>query len=62
MVALIFFFPLYWAISNSLRNPADTFTVTGLGIPFVNFTPTLDNWSQQFRVPEILRRVPATAP
>ena len=52
VVTLIFFFPLYWAISNSLRKPADTFTVTGLGIPFVNFTPTLENWSQQFRVPE----------
>ena len=58
VVALIFFFPIYWAISNSLRKPAETFTVTGLGIPFVNFTPTLENWSQQFRVPEILRRVP----
>ena len=52
VVTLIFFFPIYWAISNSLRRPAETFTVTGLGIPFVNFTPTLENWSQQFRVPE----------
>jgi multiple sugar transport system permease protein len=52
VIALIFFFPLYWAVSNSLRRPAETFTVTGLGIPFVNFTPTLQNWSQQFRVPE----------
>ena len=52
MIAMIFFFPLYWAISNSLRRPAETFTVTGLGIPFVNFKPTLENWSQQFRVPE----------
>lgn len=51
-VALVFFFPLYWAVSNSLRTPAETFTVTGLGIPFVNFTPTLENWTQQFRVPE----------
>jgi multiple sugar transport system permease protein len=52
VVALIFFFPLYWAISNSLRRPAETFTVAGLGIPFIDFTPTLENWSQQFRVPE----------
>jgi multiple sugar transport system permease protein len=52
VVALFFFFPIYWAVSNSLRKPAETFTVTGLGIPFVNFTPTLENWSQQFRVPE----------
>ena len=46
VVAMLFFFPLYWAISNSLRKPAETFTVTGLGIPFVNFTPTMENWSQ----------------
>jgi multiple sugar transport system permease protein len=52
VIAMIFFFPLYWAISNSLRKPAETFTVTGLGVPFLNFTPTLENWSQQFRVPE----------
>jgi multiple sugar transport system permease protein len=52
IAVLVFFFPLYWAISNSLRRPAETFTVTGLGIPFVNFTPTLDNWTAQFRVPE----------
>ena len=31
VVAMLFFFPLYWAISNSLRKPAETFTVTGLG-------------------------------
>jgi ABC-type glycerol-3-phosphate transport system permease component len=41
LVALIFFFPIYWAASNSLRRPVETFTVAGLGIPFVNFTPTL---------------------
>ena len=52
VITLIFFFPLYWAVSNSLRRPAETFTVTGLGIPFVHFTPTLQNWTQQFRVPE----------
>ena len=52
LVALIFFFPIYWAVSNSLRRPAETFTVAGLGIPFTNFTPTLENWTAQFRVPE----------
>ena len=41
VIAMIFFFPIYWAFSNSLRNPIDTFTVAGLGIPWVNFTPTL---------------------
>jgi multiple sugar transport system permease protein len=51
-VAMIFFFPIYWAVSNSLRLPAETFTVAGLGVPFVDFTPTLDNWRSQMRVPE----------
>jgi len=36
--------PFYWAISLSVRNPRDTFTVTGLGVPFVQYRPTLDNW------------------
>ncbi|MGF1474680.1 MAG: carbohydrate ABC transporter permease [Geminicoccaceae bacterium] len=52
IVALIFFFPIYWAVSNSLRKPAETFTVAGLGVPFVDFTPTLENWNRQFAVPE----------
>jgi multiple sugar transport system permease protein len=52
VVAMIFFFPLYWAISTGLRRPAETFTVAGLGIPFVDFTPTLENWLSQASVPE----------
>ncbi len=52
LVAMLFFFPLYWAISNSLRRPVETFTVTGLGVPFVDFTPTLDNWRLQLGTPE----------
>ena len=51
-VALIFFFPIYWALSNSLRTPAETFTVTGLGVPFLDFTPTVENWVSQASVPE----------
>ncbi len=51
-VALIFFFPIYWAVSNSLRAPADTFTVAGLGVPFIDFTPTLENWISQISTPE----------
>ncbi len=51
-MALLFFFPLYWAISNSLRRPAETFTVAGLGIPFIDFWPTLDNWRLQLSTPE----------
>ncbi len=52
IVALFFFFPFYWAISNSLRRPIETFTVAGLGIPFIHFTPTLDNWRFELSTPE----------
>jgi len=52
LVALLFLFPLYWGLSTSLRTPLETFTVAGFGIPWVNFTPTLDNWIDQLQVPE----------
>ncbi|MFO1039374.1 MAG: carbohydrate ABC transporter permease [Geminicoccaceae bacterium] len=52
---LIFIFPLYWAVSTALRNPADTFTVAGIGIPFVDFTPTLDNFRTELSTPEGFR-------
>jgi len=55
VVVLFFFFPFYWAISNSLRAPAETFTVAGLGIPFIDFTPTLENWRSQLSQPEAYR-------
>jgi multiple sugar transport system permease protein len=51
-VTIIFFFPIYWSLSTSLRNPIDTFTVAGLGVPWVNFTPTLQNWIDQATTPE----------
>jgi multiple sugar transport system permease protein len=55
VIAMIFLFPLYWAASTSLRNPIDTFTVAGLGIPWVNFEPTLENWTQQLATEESKR-------
>jgi multiple sugar transport system permease protein len=55
VVTLIFLFPFFWALSTSLRNPIDTFTVSGLGIPWLNFEPTLDNWRDQLATPESLR-------
>jgi multiple sugar transport system permease protein len=55
VVALIFLFPLYWAASTSLRNPIDTFTVAGLGIPWIDFEPTLENWTQQLATAETRR-------
>lgn len=51
-VALLFAFPIYWAFSQSLRNPLDTYTVAGLGLPWINFTPTLNNWIDQLSTPE----------
>jgi multiple sugar transport system permease protein len=55
VVAMIFMFPLYWAFSTSLRNPMDTFTVSGLGIPFIHFEPTLNNWIEQLATGETRR-------
>ncbi len=50
--ALVVFFPIYWAASTSLRNPMDTFTVSGIGIPWLDFDPTLNNWIDQLSTPE----------
>lgn len=44
IVAAISFLPFYWAISLSIRNPIETFTVAGLAVPFVQYEPTLNNW------------------
>jgi multiple sugar transport system permease protein len=55
VVTLIFLFPFYWALSTSLRSPIETFTVTGLGIPWVHFEPTLANWREQLSTPESIR-------
>ena len=54
-IALLFFFPIYWAISTSLRRPADTFTLSGVGIPWIHFTPTLENWILELNQPESYR-------
>ncbi len=50
-------FPFYWAVTTSLRKPAETFTVAGLAIPFLQFQPTLDNWKAELNVPENLRAI-----
>lgn len=54
-VALVWFLPFYWAISLSFRRPADTFTVAGLGIPYLHYQPTLQNWRLELSVPETQR-------
>ncbi len=55
VAALAFIFPLYWAFSQSLRNPLDTFTVAGFGIPWLDFEPTIKNWVDQLASPESRR-------
>jgi multiple sugar transport system permease protein len=57
VVTLIFIFPIYWGVSTSLRNPLDTFTVSGLGVPWINFQPTLNNWESQLASEEAQRAI-----
>jgi multiple sugar transport system permease protein len=57
VIAMIFLFPFYWALSTSLRNPIDTFTVAGFGIPWIDFQPTLDNWIDQISTAESRRAI-----
>ncbi len=54
-VTAAFLFPIYWSFSQSLRNPLDTFTVAGFGIPWLDFEPTLNNWIDQLASPESRR-------
>ncbi len=51
-VAAVTFLPFYWAISLSIRNPAEAFTVTGLAVPFVQYKPTLANWKTELATGE----------
>jgi multiple sugar transport system permease protein len=55
VIAAITFLPFYWAISLSIRNPIDTFTVVGLGVPFVQYKPTLANWKTELATGETQR-------
>lgn len=55
VLAMAFFFPIYWAFSTSLRNPIETFTVSGVGIPWIDFQPTLANWIDQLETAETRR-------
>jgi multiple sugar transport system permease protein len=52
LVTMIFAFPLYWGLSTSLRDPLDTFTTVGFGIPWLDFEPTLENWRSQLATRE----------
>ena len=46
-VVMIFVFPIYWAVSISFRQPIESLAVPGLGIPFLDFKPTLSHWELQ---------------
>jgi multiple sugar transport system permease protein len=52
VVAAITFLPFYWAISLSIRNPIEAFTVSGLAVPFIQYKPTLANWKTELSVGE----------
>ncbi len=54
-VAAVVFLPFYWAISLSVRNPREAFTVTGLGVPFLQYKPTLANWKTELATGETQR-------
>jgi len=49
----VVFLPFYWAISLSLREKSEVFTVKGLGVPFVQYKPTLRHWTQELGTVEM---------
>lgn len=55
LIAIILFwvlFMIYWGVVTSLKPPAQTFTVSGLSVPFLQFLPTLENWRTELSVRE----------
>jgi multiple sugar transport system permease protein len=46
-------FPFYWALVTSIKQRLETFTVSYISIPFLQFTPTLQNWREELGVPEM---------
>lgn len=53
--SLFSFLPFYWAFSLSIREPSEAFTVSGLAIPLLHYTPTLNNWITELGVGEAQR-------
>jgi len=45
-------FLIYWGVVTSLKPPAETFTITGISIPFLQFQPTLENWRTELSTRE----------
>jgi len=55
LIGIILFwalFMIYWGVVTSLKPPAQTFTVSGLSVPFLQFLPTLENWRTELSVRE----------
>lgn len=50
-------FPIYWAIVTSIKPRLETFTVSYISIPFLQFRPTLDNWIEELSTGEIRRAI-----
>jgi len=48
-------FPFYWALVTSIKPRIETFTVSYLSVPFLQFQPTLENWIEEIQVPEMRR-------
>lgn len=44
-------FPFYWAITTSLKPKNEVFTISYLSVPFLQYTPTLENWREELAVP-----------
>ncbi len=42
-------FPLYFSIITSVKTPADVYSVTPKFLPFVDFQPTLEAWTNMFK-------------
>lgn len=51
-VTAVVFLPFYWAVSLSVRDPREAFTVSGLAVPFVQYQPTLANWRTELATGE----------
>lgn len=55
LIAVWAIFPVYWAVVVSVKPRIETFSVTYLSIPFLQFKPTLQNWIEDLQLPEIRR-------
>ena len=50
----MFLLPFFWGVSLSLRPPLLTFAGSGMGLPFIDFEPTMAAWARFFEEREAL--------